>query len=148
MKCPDCGKLESAVLETRLILDGAAIKRRRLCESCKAKFTTLERMDTMSLMVKKRNKAKEPFSKEKIERGVRLAFNKRPFNNEQILEIVNNVEEEIIAKGTRVIDTKEVGKIVMKFIKNVDKVAYIRFASVCNYFDDLKNFENELKVME
>ncbi|HPN67114.1 MAG TPA: transcriptional regulator NrdR [bacterium] len=148
MKCPECGKLNSAVLETRVILEGAAIKRRRLCESCQTRFTTLERMDASSLMVKKRNKTKEPYTKEKIERGVRLALSKRPFSDEQILQIINNVENVIIEKGLRVIESKEIGKIVMKFLMQIDKVAYLRFASVCNSFDDLNEFENELKVIK
>nr|HPH79087.1 ATP cone domain-containing protein [bacterium] len=82
------------------------------------------------------------------ERGVRLALSKRPFSDEQILQIINNVENVIIEKGLRVIESKEIGKIVMKFLMQIDKVAYLRFASVCNSFDDLNEFENELKVIK
>lgn len=148
MKCPECARNNSMVVETRLNDTKTVIKRRRKCLDCQAKFNTLEKLDSCGLMVKKRNNSKEPFNKEKILRGVKLALIKRPFDEQIADDLVADVEEEILKKGVRLIETREIGEIVMDFLKKLDEVAYLRFVSVYNDFENVESFEKELKILK
>ncbi len=148
MKCPDCGKNNTMVVETRLNDEKTIIKRRRKCEDCESKFNTLEKLDSVGLMVRKRDKTKEPFDKEKIVRGMEMALKKRPFDSSLVEDLALRVEDGILKKGGRVINTKDIGDIVMSVLKNVDKVAYLRFASVYQDFEDVDSFERELETLK
>lgn len=148
MKCPVCQFIDTSVLETRLSKDGAVIKRRRQCLKCKRRFTTLEKLNSLEVMVKKRNNTKEPFDRTKIKKGMELACEKRPIKESIIDALVSKIEEEVMAMGLRVVDSKTIGQLVMNNLKEIDQVAYLRFASVCNDFDDLSRFEQELKSLK
>jgi len=148
MKCPDCGKNNTMVVETRMNDEKTIIKRRRKCEDCESKFNTLEKLDSVELMVRKRDKTKEPFNKEKIVKGMKLALKKRPFDGSLVEDLANRVEDGVLERGGRVVNTKEIGEIVMEVLKGVDKVAYLRFASVCHDFDDVDSFEKELETLK
>ena len=144
MKCPECNFADTMVLETRMTNDGAVIKRRRECEKCQSRFNTLEKLDSVELMVKKRDNSREPFDKNKIQNGVALACEKRPIKESQIIGLVNRVEEKILDLGSRTISSKEIGEYVMECLKSLDEVAYLRFASVYRSFDNASQFEREI----
>lgn len=148
MQCPDCHFQESAVLDTRLCCDGAMIKRRRKCLECGARFGTLEKLDNTELMVKKRNNTKQPFDIDKIRKGVVLACEKRSIETREIDDLVKEVEDLILSKGLRVVESKEIGDMVMNILRNIDKVAYLRYVSVCRSFDNVESFEEELKNLK
>lgn len=145
MKCPSCGFEDSAVLETRTMLAGAVIKRRRVCEKCADRFNTLEKLDSVELMVRKKDRTKEPFDKSKIIRGMILALEKRPYQKNRLENIVDQIEDELLNRGVRVIDSTEIGDIAMRHLKDLDKVGYLRFASVYYSFDSVNSFARELE---
>lgn len=148
MRCPDCGKTNTMVIETRMNDERTVIKRRRKCVDCLTRFNTLEKLDSVGLMVKKKSKHKEPYDSEKVLRGIKLALKKRPFDEQTAVKLAAQVEDEILKKGMRVVETKEIGVFVKKLLKRLDKVAYLRFASVYNDFEDVESFEKELKYLK
>ncbi len=145
MKCPSCGFEDSSVLETRTVLNGAVIKRRRECEKCANRFNTLEKLDSVELMVRKKSGTKEPFDKKKIVRGLILAMEKRPYMQDHLDDIAEKIEKELLEKGMRVVESAEIGDIAMKHLKQMDKVGYLRFASVYYSFDSVGSFVRELE---
>lgn len=145
MKCPTCGFINSAVLETRTMLAGAVIKRRRECEKCANRFSTLEKLDSVELMVRKKDRTKEPFNKTKIINGMVLALEKRPYQKEKLEDIVDQMQDELLSRGVRIIDSTEIGDMTMKYLKELDKVGYLRFASVYYSFDSVNSFVRELE---
>ncbi len=148
MKCPNCGSLKDKVLDTRQSKDGTVIRRRRECLECGFRFTTYERFQEEKVLVKKKKGSIEPFNKEKIERGIKLASKNRPVSEEQIKAIADFIEKYIWEEGKLIIESKEIGKLVQEKLKDVDKIAYIRFKSVCNDVSDIKEFEKLIKEIE
>jgi transcriptional repressor NrdR len=141
MKCPFCGDARNEVLESRVVEDGVAIRRRRSCEKCEKRFTTFERVNKSSLLVIKKDGRREAFDSDKLVRGIVRAVGKRPVSLSQVVEIVNEVEREMLKKQTQEVATQVVGKAVLKRLKRIDKVAWLRFASVYLEFEDLSDFE-------
>lgn len=138
MYCPYCRNEDSRVVDSRLVDDGAAIRRRRLCPACNRRFTTVE---TTSLNVVKRSGVAEPFSRSKVIAGVRKACQGRPVSDDDLNKIAQEVEEAIRAKGVAEIEAHEVGLAILEPLRRLDQVAYLRFASVYQAFDSLEDFE-------
>lgn len=146
MRCPNCNNDDTKVLDSRPIDEGSAIRRRRECEKCEFRFSTYEEIEILDLTVVKKDGSKQAFSKEKLERAIRLPMDKRPHTDETLRKIVSAVEIEIQRKAKdSSISSSEIGDIVMKKLKKVDKVAYIRFAAVYRQFEDVDEFKAELK---
>ena len=143
MKCPACGYFDSKVVDSRPTPDGS-IRRRRECLSCKKRFTTYEVVETLQVFVIKKDGSKEPFDRAKLLTGVLKACQKRPINAE---EIVSDIEIELQNSLNQDVTTKEIGEMVLTRLKNMDEVAYIRFASVYREFQDLETFLAELKKL-
>jgi len=147
MRCPHCGTIEDRVIESRTLANGDAVRRRRECINCNYRFTSYEKIDERQFMVVKKDQRREPFDREKLERGVVRALEKRPFSQMQIEDIVNGIEDEsaILSKGSREISSSIIGELVLKKLGELDKVAYIRFASVYKSFNNLEEFLEEIK---
>lgn len=143
MKCPACGYFDSKVVDSRPTPDGS-IRRRRECLSCKKRFTTYEVVETLQVFVIKKDGSKEPFDRAKLLTGVLKACQKRPINAE---EIVSDIEIDLQNSLNQDVTTKEIGEMVLTRLKNMDEVAYIRFASVYREFQDLETFLAELKKL-
>ncbi|GHV41527.1 transcriptional repressor NrdR [Clostridia bacterium] len=147
MKCPYCSHSDSKVTDSRVVDDGAAIKRRRVCEACGERFTTYERVDEVSLMVIKRDGTREAFDRAKIFNGIIRASNKRAVSTEQIERIVTEVEAFCANSMRREFPTNEIGEIVMEKLRDIDEVSYVRFASVYRQFKDIDSFMSELSKL-
>lgn len=145
MRCPYCNFEETKVVDSRE--SESSTRRRRECLGCNKRFTSYERVE-IDLMVIKKNGNREQFDREKILKGVRRACEKRPLSQEQIATMVNEVESKLRMHDTHEIKSEEVGKLVMNELKRLDKVAYIRFASVYREFADIDDFKNELKGLK
>ncbi|MCK9595975.1 transcriptional regulator NrdR [Candidatus Pacearchaeota archaeon] len=143
MNCPYCFHKESKVTDKRESPEG--VRRRRECLKCKKRFTTYEKISIEDLYVIKKDSRREKFSREKLENGIYKAFEKRPIAKEKINGLINEIEEQIRKKGKKEIKTIEIGELVMKKIKKIDNVAYIRFASVYRDFQDINDFKQEIK---
>lgn len=143
MDCPYCYNTTSRVLDKRKSPEG--IRRRRECLKCKKRFTTYEKISKGDLYVIKKNGNREPFIREKLEAGIYRAFEKRPIPKEDINKMINEIEELLRKKGKKEIKSSTIGEVVMKKIKRLDNVAYIRFASVYRDFQDAHDFKKELK---
>lgn len=146
MKCPFCGHDEDRVIDSRPAEEGAAIRRRRECSGCQARFTTYEKIETLPLLVKK-DGTREPFNREKILKGLLKACEKRPVSNDQLLELLSYVEARVQSSANREISSQDVGELVMQRLKDIDEVAYVRFASVYRQFKDVNSFLEELNEM-
>ena len=147
MKCPFCGEEDTKVIDTRNMDDNSAIRRRRLCEKCGARFTTYERVDTVSLQVIKSDNTREVFDRNKIMKGIMLSCNKRPVSVETMENIATEIENNALNSMKKEISTKEIGEMVMEKLRNIDQVAYVRFASVYRQFKDIDSFMDELGKM-
>ena len=147
MKCPYCGDENTRVIDSRPADDNAAIRRRRQCDVCGKRFTTYEKVETVPLMVIKKDKSREAYDRSKIEQGVIRSCHKRPVPIEKIEACVDEVELEIFNMGIREIESDAIGSIVMDKIKELDGVAYVRFASVYREFKDVNTFMDELKKL-
>jgi transcriptional repressor NrdR len=145
MYCPYCSHKESKVTDKRESPEG--IRRRRECLKCKKRFTTYEKASIEDIYVIKKDSRREKFSREKLENGIHRAFEKRPVENEKIRKMINEIEEQIRKKGKKEIKSSEIGELVMKKIKKIDNVAYIRFASVYRDFQDINDFKREIKEL-
>lgn len=148
MQCPKCLHQDTKVLESRVATDGYAIRRRRECSKCKFRFSTQEQMEILDLIVVKRNGERQPYSKDKIVSGLKHALEKRSITQDAFKKLLAAIEQEIsnAAVGSE-ITSQKVGDIVMKRLKKVDQVAYIRFASVYRKFEDVDEFKKELKKL-
>ncbi|MCD8216406.1 MAG: transcriptional regulator NrdR [Clostridiales bacterium] len=144
MKCPFCGGAESKVLDTRTVDEAAAIRRRRQCEKCGEKFTTYERVDIVPVVVIKNDNVRETFDRNKILSGIQRACNKRPVSMEQMENIVREIEASIYNTLGKEVYSRDIGRLVMDKLKDVDEVAYVRFASVYKQFKDIDSFMAEL----
>lgn len=148
MRCPYCRATASRVVESRDAEGGGAVRRRRECGSCRKRFTTYERVTSAPVYVRKRGGAVEPFNREKVRRGVSTACRQRPVSAAAIERLVDEVEREIRLKQGKEVDSIDVGEAVLRRLKNLDKVAFIRFASVYRRFDDLEQFVREVQDLE
>lgn len=147
MKCPHCDGEDSSVLETRES-DTAGLRRRRECSDCGERFTTYERVETPSLTVVKSDGSEEEFRREKLRGGIEKACQKRDVSDAQIDSIVDEVETELKSSGQDTVDSDEIGDHVVEKLREVDEVAYVRFASVYNSFDDVSAFEEEVETLK
>ena len=145
MKCIYCNKSDSQVLESLVVEDGKAIRRRRECLKCQRRFTTLERIKENHLWVVKKDGKREGFDREKIKRGILRAIEKRPVSLDLVNEITDVVEGEILRRGVEDVPTKLIGNLVLKKLKTVDRVAWLRFASVYLEFEDVSDFEKAIE---
>lgn len=145
MRCPFCQTIEDKVLESREIEDGKAIRRRRECLSCRGRFTSYERTEEKPLLVIKRDGRREQFSREKVRNGILKACEKRPVALEAIENLVDEVEKEIHREAGREVPSAKIGEMVMEQLQELDKIAYVRFASVCRKFENLSEFVKEVK---
>jgi transcriptional repressor NrdR len=145
MYCPYCGHLEDKVVDSRLSKDGRAIRRRRECLKCSKRFTTYEYIEETQLNVVKTSGVREPFSREKLMKGISTACKKRPVSTEKVDEIVDSIERALMGLNLKEVPSKRIGELVMKALKRLDEVAYVRFASVYRKFKDKSEFMEELK---
>ena len=144
MHCPFCGHEDTQVKDSRPTEDGAAIRRRRFCVACSQRFTTIERVQLRELTVIKTDGRRVPFDRDKLARSIRIALRKRPVQEERIERIVNGIVRQLEASGETDITSKQIGEQVMETLKEVDAVAYVRFASVYRNFREAKDFETFL----
>ncbi len=148
MRCPNCQNDDTKVLDSRPVEEGNAIRRRRECEKCGFRFSTYEEIEILDLTVVKRDGARELYSREKLERGIRKAFEKREHTDETLKKIISAVEQDIQKKAKDgEIKSSDIGESIMKKLKKVDKVAYIRFASVYRQFADVDEFKEALNKL-
>ncbi len=147
MKCPFCHVDNDRVVDSRASQDGYVIRRRRECLHCRRRYTTFERLEEVTIKVIKKDGSRAPFQREKIKRGLEMACSKRPVSDEQIDAIVTYVEQEINARLDGEIDSREVGEMVMERLRELDQVAYVRFASVYRDFTDAQDFVREVAPM-
>ena len=147
MKCPYCSATDTRVIDSRPAEDGSSIRRRRCCDECGKRFTTYEKIETIPLIVIKKDNNREQYDRAKIEAGVLRACHKRPISAAQISQLVDEVETDIFNREEKEISSTLIGEIVMDKIKDLDSVAYVRFASVYREFKDVDSFMSELKKM-
>ena len=141
MKCPFCGKVDSQVLESRTVEEGGAIRRRRECSKCNKRFTTFEKVRAGVLWVIKKDGRRELFDKEKIKHGIIRSIQKRPVAMETVEDIIDDIEREMLRGEDQEISSRAIGNAVLRRLKKIDKVAWLRFASVYLEFEDLTDFE-------
>lgn len=147
MICPFCTNTDTEVIETRIAENGTVVRRRRTCNKCNKRFTTYERVEEIPILVVKRDGKRERFDPEKLNRGILKATGKTTVTAEQIKEIVKQVHSELKTGDATEIESKVIGNLVAKRLKKIDKVAYIRFASVFRRFVDVEDFEKEVKKL-
>jgi transcriptional repressor NrdR len=147
MKCPFCSHENTKVIDSRPADDNNSIRRRRECEECGKRFTTYEKIESIPLIVIKKDNTRETYDRSKIEKGILRSCHKRPVSAMEITRLVDEVETEIFSREEREIPSIEIGAIVMERLRDTDPVAYVRFASVYREFKDVNTFMNELKKM-
>ena len=147
MKCPFCSSDNTRVIDSRPADDNNSIRRRRMCDECGKRFTTYEKVETIPLIVIKKDTNREQYDRSKIEAGVLRACHKRPVSVDAINGLIDDVETELFGRSEKEIPSAEIGEIVMDKLKNLDDVAYVRFASVYREFKDVNTFMSELKKM-
>jgi len=147
MKCPFCGFDDTGVIESRQIGQELVVRRRRVCKKCSKRFTTYERIELISLMVVKKDGRREPFSREKIINGIIKACEKRPISIEIISNLATEIEEKIKNEMTNEVSSNIIGELVMSKLRDLDEVAYVRFASVYRQFKDASSFIREVRKL-
>lgn len=147
MKCPFCNHENTRVIDSRPAEDNNSIRRRRVCDECGKRFTTYEKIETIPLIIIKKDQNRETYDRAKIEAGVLRACHKRPVSAAQITQLVDEVETEIFSMEDKEIDSAVIGELLMNKLKDLDAVAYVRFASVYREFKDVNTFMDELKKM-
>ena len=145
MKCPFCGHENTRVIDSRPADDNNSIRRRRICDECDKRFTTYEKVETIPLVVVKKDDNIEPFDRSKIEAGVLRACHKRPISINKINQLIDEIETEIYSREEKEIPSEVIGEMVMEKLKELDMVAYVRFSSVYREFKDVNTFMDELK---
>ncbi|NMJ39771.1 transcriptional repressor NrdR [Roseomonas sp. JC162] len=141
MRCPFCGVEDTQVKDSRPAEDGAAIRRRRACASCGARFTTFERVQLREITVLKTDGRRVPFDREKLARSVRVALRKRPVDEDRIERLVNSIQRRLETEGETEVSSRKIGELLMESLKELDQVAYVRFASVYRNFSEAKDFQ-------
>ncbi|MBI5632541.1 MAG: transcriptional repressor NrdR [Nitrospirae bacterium] len=147
MKCPFCESQEDKVIDSRVSKEGNAIRRRRECLKCGKRFTSYERVEELAPMVIKKDGRRESFNADKIRSGLLIACKKRPIETDKIDEIVDNIEKKLIGLGEKEIPSSSIGEEIMAALKELDKVAYVRFASVYRQFKDINELMDEVKTL-
>ena len=147
MKCPFCGHENTRVIDSRPADDNNSIRRRRICDECDKRFTTYEKVETIPLVVVKKDDNREPFDRSKIEAGVLRACHKRPISINKINQLIDEIETEIYSREEKEIPSEVIGEMVMEKLKELDMVAYVRFSSVYREFKDVNTFMDELKKL-
>lgn len=145
MKCPFCSEEDTRVIDSRPADEGSSIRRRRQCDKCKRRFTTYEKVEAIPLVVIKKDMTRESYDRTKIERGVFKSCHKLPISVIQINSLIDKVEAEIFNLGVREIKSNYIGELVMKYLEELDPVAYVRFASIYREFKDVGTFMEEIK---
>lgn len=145
MKCPFCGKENTKVIDSRPADDNSSIRRRRQCDVCGKRFTTYEKVETIPLIIIKKDDNREPYDREKIQGGIIRSCHKRPVSANQISEMIEDIENQIFNMEEKEIASSVIGELVMDKLKDVDQVAYVRFASVYREFKDVNTFMHEIK---
>lgn len=145
MKCPFCGHENTRVIDSRPADDNSSIRRRRICDECDKRFTTYEKVETIPLIIIKKDNNREAYDRTKIEAGVLRACHKRPISASQITDLVDAVEVEIFSREEKEIPSSVIGELIMDKLKDLDAVAYVRFSSVYREFKDVNTFMDELK---
>lgn len=148
MKCPFCGQDKDRVVDTRTRDDGKTIRRRRLCLNCGRRFITIEEIEDKTLYVIKVDGRREPYDRKKLKKGIQIACIKRPVSVEQIEEIVEKIESEIESGFVKEVESRKIGELVSKLLRQLDEVAYVRFTSVYRKFKDKEEFLKELKELK
>ena len=144
MKCPYCNAQDTKVIDSRPADDNSSIRRRRQCEKCGKRFTTYEKLETMPLMVIKKDRSRETYDRSKIESGIIHSCHKRPVSTQQINAMIDEIENQIFNMEEKEVETTVIGELVMRKLKQLDEVAYVRFASVDREFKDVNTFMEEL----
>ncbi len=147
MKCPHCGTIDNRVVDSRMIRDGRAIRRRRACNTCERRFTTYERVEESVPLVVKKGGRREIFDRAKVLKGLKRACEKRTIGGDELDQLVDDLERELIESGEREIDSSFIGEQVMAHLRELDEVAYVRFASVYRSFKDIDEFMLELSTL-
>ncbi|MBE6009484.1 MAG: transcriptional repressor NrdR [Lachnospiraceae bacterium] len=147
MKCPYCGSTNTRVIDSRPVDENSSIRRRRMCDQCEKRFTTYEKVETIPLIIVKKDNTREQYDRSKIEAGILRACHKRPVSADQITELIDAVETEIFNMEEKEIPSSVIGELLIDRLKDLDAVAYVRFASVYREFKDVNTFVNELKKM-
>lgn len=145
MRCPVCNHKNTSVVDTRPVENDLSTRRRRECDKCEYRFSTIEETELLDLIVVKRDGKREAYMRDKLESGIRRSLTKRAFTQEDFHRLLHAIERDIQKRKKRELSSSDLGDIVMKNLRTFDKVAYIRFASIYRDFKDVKNFENELK---
>ena len=148
MFCPACNSKQTKVVDSRLTQDGLAIRRRRECEKCAFRFSTIEEAELLDITVVKRNGAREAYSRDKLRNGILESLTKRPYTKEKFDYLISGIERDIQKKKRREVTSSEIGEIVMKYLSKFDKVAYIRFASIYRAFEDVSKFKSAVLSLE
>lgn len=144
MKCPFCNASDTKVIDSRPADDNSSIRRRRQCEQCGKRFTTYEKLETMPLMIIKKDNSREAYDRSKVEKGILLSCNKRPVSSQMIRSMIDDIENQIFGMEEKEIPAAVIGELIMEKLKEVDEVAYVRFASVYREFKDVNAFIEEL----
>ena len=144
MKCPYCNEADTKVTDSRPAEDNSSIRRRRQCERCGKRFTTYEKLETMPLMVIKKDNSREAYDRSKIEAGIIQSCHKRPVSTQQINSVIDEIENRVFNMEEKEVPTSVIGELVMDKLKELDEVAYVRFASVYREFKDVNTFMEEL----
>jgi transcriptional repressor NrdR len=147
MNCPFCGADDTRVINSRVAATGDSVRRRRECQSCHRRFTTFEYVEQFELVVNKRNGQREPFSLQKLTSGLQKSCEKRPVSAQTIDRMVRNIERALMTEADQEVASEEIGRLVLKELKDVDHVAYLRFASVYKQFHDLQDFNAEIRSL-
>ncbi len=148
MHCPVCRSKESKVIDSRLASDGMAVRRRRECIKCNYRFSTVEEMELLDIVVVKRDGDRESYSRAKLEKGILHSLAKRPYTQEKFDRMISAIERDIQKKKKKEITSAEVGELVMKNLRRFDKIAYIRFASIYRSFEDVRKFQSEIRSLQ
>jgi transcriptional repressor NrdR len=147
VRCPFCSQMDSKVIDSRVAAAGDVIRRRRECEGCGRRFTSRERVEDVLPVVVKKDGVRQPFDREKVLRGVRLACNKRPVAVDRIESFIDELERELIEGEAKEVNSQEIGERIMRLLRELDEVAFVRFASVYRSFRDIDEFRSELEKM-
>lgn len=147
MICPFCGA-STKVVDSRISMEGAGIRRRRKCLDCEFRFSTLEELRLLDLIVVKRDGRREPYKRDKVEKGLLLALRKRSYTSEEFSKLIRSIELAVQKKKVQEVTSLQLGQIIMNELKDFDKVAFIRFASVYQQFEDVQTFEQELRALK
>lgn len=147
MRCPFCGNIETQVRDSRISDDGEAVKRRRYCTACDSRFTTYERVQLREILVIKKNGEKKIFDPEKLRKSIAMAVRKRPVSELQVEKLVNNIVRQLEVEGDSEVSSMKIGEMVLKALEKLDKVAFVRFASVYKNFEKADDFQKFIKAI-